>query len=260
MHQGIEACDVSPLTNICHTATWRNRQLRNTSRCASRADIYCQRFVAHAMYGDLALQLVTGSHRSTLSTTPQLPIPKYAQSLILSICLETRQLQQSITALTEAHAHELSQDRSLIVNLTVQHLAARRNKRCLLAYLQTRVGGIKERYWDAGGSLAHLLSAPTGDADAPDLRAALSPNELDFLRGYNALVLDYKSDFLDVLDLTGGIERPPGELMVDVRVLRDAGEVVLEGGERVEFRKGERFRLARNQVERLIVQGFLEEV
>lgn len=119
---------------------------------------------------------------------------------------------------------------------------------------------MKERWWDAGGGLAYLLSAPNSDPDAPDLRSALSPQELDFLRGYNDMMLDYKSDFLDVLDLTAGIERPPGELMVDARVVRDAGEVVLECGERVEFRKGERFRLERSQVERLIVQGYLEEV
>lgn len=152
-------------------------------------------------------------------------------------------------------------------NLTVQHLSARRNKRCLLAYLAIRVGGIKERWWDAGGGLAYLLSTPAttssttgGDGDTPDLRSALSPQELDFLRGYNNLLLDYKSDFLDVLDLSAGIDKPPGEFMVDVRVVKDAGEVVLEGGERIDFRKGERFRLARSQVERLIVQGFLEEV
>lgn len=214
------------------------------------------------MYGDLALQLVTASHRSTLATTPQLPLPKYSLPLILSICLETRQLGQSISAVAEQHGQlSLSQDRSLVCNLTVQHLAARRNKRCLLAYLSTRVGGIKERWWDAGGGLAYLLGTQTtGDAEAPDLRSALSPQELDFLRGYNNLMLDYKSDFLDVLDLSAGIEKPPGEFMVDVRVLKDAGEVILEGGERIDFRKGERFRLARSQVERLIVQGFLEEV
>ncbi|ORX38311.1 GINS complex, Psf1 component [Kockovaella imperatae] len=217
------------------------------------------------MYGDLALQLVTASHRSTLANTAQLPLPKYALSLILSICLETRQLGNSITAAAEQHGQaSLSQDRGLLCSLTVQHLAARRNKRCLLAYLQNRVGGIKERWWDAGGGLAYLLSPGTSSGvtseDAPDLRSALSPQELDFLRGYNSLILDYKSDFLDVLDLTASIDRPPSELMVDVRVVKDAGEVILEGGERIDFRKGERFRLARGQVERLIVQGFLEEV
>lgn len=220
------------------------------------------------MYGDQALSLITASHRQTLSTTPQLPLPKYALPLILSICLETRQLGQSISAAAAQHGQvSLSQDRALVCSLTVQHLAARRNKRCLLAYLSSRVGGIKERWWDAGGGLAHLLEsngsasgAGSGDADAPDLRSALSPQELDFLRGYNNLLLDYKSDFLDVLDLSAGVDKPPGEFMVDVRVLKDAGEVVLEGGERIDFRKGERFRLARSQVERLIVQGFLEEV
>lgn len=244
------------------------------------------------MYGDLALQLVTASHRSTQATTPQLPIPKYALPLILSICLECRQLGTSIQSMASDEL-SLSQDRGLVCALTVQHLAARRNKRCLLAYLHTRVGGMKERYWDAGGGLAYLLSPGQGNAggtgtatgahngvaasgqgqgqggsgpveslegEAPDLRSALSPQELDFLRGYNALMLDYKSDFLDVLDLTAGIDRPPGELMVDVRVVRDAGEVILEGAERVEFKRGERFRLARSQVERLIVQGYLEEI
>lgn len=217
------------------------------------------------MHGDLALQLVTGSYRSTQATAPQLPLPKYALPLILAICLETRQLGAAIQAATETHGSALSQDNALVCALTVQHLAARRNKRCLLAYLHSRLGGIKERWWDAGGALAYLLSPAasanvSADVDAPDLRSALSPQELDFMRGYNSLVLDYKSDFLDVLDLAAPIDRPPGELMVDVRVLKDAGEVVLEGGERVEFIKGDRFRLERSQVERLIVQSFLEEV
>lgn len=223
------------------------------------------------MYGDLAVQLITAAHRSTLSTTPQLPLPKYALPLILAICLECRQLAASITAGAENGEASLSQDPSLICNLTVQHMSARRNKRCLLAYLHNRVGGIKERWWDAGGGLAYLLSTPASnfaaegtaagtETEVPDLRSALSPQEMDFLKGYNNLLLDYKQDFLDVLDLTAGIDKPPGELMVDVRVVKDAGEVVLEGGERVDFRKGERFRLERSGVERLIVQGFLEEV
>jgi GINS complex subunit 1 len=221
------------------------------------------------MYGDQALQLVTGAYRSTLATTPQLPLPKYALPLVLAICLETRQLDVAIRAATDEATRggqqTLTQDPARLAALTVQHLAMRRNKRCLLAYLASRMGGIRERFWDAGGALAYLLSPAasanvSAEADAPDLRSALSPHELDYLRGYNALVLDYKSDFLDVLDIAAPIDKPPGELMVDVRVIRDAGEVYLEGGERVEFRKGERFRLERAQVERLILQGFLEEV
>lgn len=222
------------------------------------------------MYGDQALQLVTAAHRSTLASAPQLPLPKYAQQLVLSICLETRQLGSAITSATEANAANLSQDPALICCLTVQHLAVRRNKRCLLAYLSNRVGGIKERWWDAGGALAHLLAPlteaatgtgnSTGDPDAPDLRSALSHQEQEFMRGYNALVLDYKSDFLDVLDIAAPINRPPGELQVEVRVVREAGEVVLDDGRRILLRKDERFRLERALVERLIVQGYLEEL
>jgi GINS complex subunit 1 len=222
------------------------------------------------MHGDQALQLVTAAQRSTLATAPQLPLPKYAQKLVLDICLETRQLGDAIAHMTESAAN-LSQDQALICALTIKHLAVRRNKRCLLAYLHTRVGGIKERWWDAGGALAHLLApydptaAPgvgnsTGDPDAPDLRSALSQQELDFMRDYSSLVLDYKSDFLDVLDVAAPIGRPPGELFVDVRVVRDAGEVVLENGARFEFTKGSRFYLERALIERLIVQGYLEEM
>ncbi|WWC71339.1 uncharacterized protein I206_105293 [Kwoniella pini CBS 10737] len=230
------------------------------------------------MYGDLALQLVTASHRSTLSTTPQLPLPKYALPLILSICLETRQLGQSITTAAEQYGQiSLSQDKSLVCNLTVQHLSARRNKRCLLTYLSTRINGIKERWWDSGGSLAYLLSNEIlGDnnnnnnelendfekeiSNDKDLKNNLSPQEIDFLKGYNNLMLDYKSDFLDILDLNSNLNKPPKELMIDIRVIKDAGEIFLENGEKVDFRKGERFRLNRSNIERLIVQGFLEEV
>lgn len=223
------------------------------------------------MYGDQALQLITAAHRSTLATTPQLPLPKYAQRLVLDICLETRQLGTAITQATEAHASNLSQDPALICALTVQHLAVRRNKRCLLAYLHNRVGGMKERWWDAGGALAHLMAPhspdntsgtgnSTGDPDAPDLKSALSHQEQEFMRGYNALVLDYKSDFLDVLDIAAPINRPPGEISVNVRVVREAGEVVLDNGQRVLLRKDERFRTDRALVERLIVQGYLEEL
>ncbi len=58
------------------------------------------------------------------------------------------------------------------------------------------------------------------DADAPDLRRHYLRRNSTSCGGYNNLMLDYKSDFLDVLDLTAPIDRPPGELMVDVRVIR----------------------------------------
>lgn len=94
-----------------------------------------------------------------------------------------------------------------------------------------------------------------------DVRSRLSPQETDFLRGYNDLILDYKSEFLDVLDLTSSIARPPtiDDLYVDVRVVRDCGTVYTELGQ-IEFRKGQRYMVRRSDIERLIIQGYLEEV
>lgn len=94
-----------------------------------------------------------------------------------------------------------------------------------------------------------------------DVRSRLSPQETDFLRGYNDLILDYKSEFLDVLDLASSINRPPtiDDLYVDVRVVRDCGTVYTELGQ-IEFRKGQRYMVRRSDIERLIIQGYLEEV
>jgi GINS complex subunit 1 len=225
------------------------------------------------MHGDDALKLIMEARRATLTDT----LPKYNDTLVRTVCLETRQLGDAITHHTEINdADTLRQDLGLVCNLTVQHLSARRNKRCLMAYHAQRVGMLKDIFWGAGGALAHMLNTGSsgravdgkssngagnsvnGEADT-DVRSKLSPHEIDFLRGYNDLILDYKSDFLDVLDLASGIDQPPGQLYVDVRVVKDCGTVYTEMGE-VEFRKGQRYMVRRSDIERLIVQGFLEEI
>lgn len=234
------------------------------------------------MHGDSALKLVQESRRSISSQT----FLKYNDPLTRHVALETRQLGDSIAAttstLTSSQGDALRRDRGLICDLTVRHLSARRNKRCLMAYHMQRVEMLKEMYWDVGGALAHLLSSPintsgTGggssssdaangagsDKTVEDLRSRLSPQEVDFLRAYNDLVLDYKSDFLDLFDLTSSIAQPPppaGELFVDVVVVRECGAVYTETGGLVEFRKGQRYMVRRSDVERLIVQGFLQEM
>lgn len=241
------------------------------------------------MHGDSALKLVQESRRSISSQT----FLKYNDPLTRHVALETRQLGESIAAttstLTSSQGDALRRDRGLICDLTVRHLSARRNKRCLMAYHMQRMEMLKEMYWDVGGALAHLLSSPantleaggggggggtsssdaanggsaTGEKTVEDLRSRLSPQEVDFLRAYNDLVLDYKSDYLDLFDLTSSIAQPPppaGELFVDVVVVRECGAVYTETGGLVEFRKGQRYMVRRSDVERLIVQGFLQEM
>jgi GINS complex subunit 1 len=228
------------------------------------------------MYADDALQLIQESRRAALTST----LPKYNDPLIRQVALETRQLDSSIQQITSSHTREqLQADQGLVCALTVQHLAARRNKRCLMGYHLGRVEGLKEMYWAAGGGLAHLLASDMGASSLDegnastgntgtmgngtegtvDLRSRISPHELDFLRSYNDLILNYKSPYLDVLDLSSSISTPPGELYVDVQVVKDCGVVYTESGQ-VEFRRGQRYMVKRSDVERLIVQGFLKEV
>lgn len=58
--------------------------------------------------------------------------------------------------------------------------------------------------------------------------SALSPEEEEYARQYAELLAAYKGKWTDV-DLTGSLE-PPRDLFVDVRVLKDAGEIQTEYG------------------------------
>ena len=60
------------------------------------------------------------------------------------------------------------------------------------------------------------------------------------------------------IDITGPLT-PPKDLFVDVRVLRDAGEVQTEFGS-ITLTKGSQFFVKRSDVERLVQQGYLQKL
>lgn len=95
----------------------------------------------------------------------------------------------------------------------------RRDKRCLLAYHRARCNRIEEDIWAGKEVLA------TGEEE---VEGGLSPEEEEYARQYGELLAAYKGKWTDV-DLTGSLE-PPRELFVDVRVLKDAGEIQTEYG------------------------------
>lgn len=207
-------------------------------------------------YGDLATQLVTESRRSTLTDT----LLKYNDPLIRSIIREQRQLEQLLEAalaaqpdaeLDGADAGAGAPMAAVSAPLLIYQTAINRNKRCLLAYHQHRLDVLRALYWACGGALPHLLSQAT--------RAKLSPHEVEFLRGYNASVMDLRADFASELDVTASVEKPPKDLHVLVRVVRDCGVIQTELGA-IDFKKGQRFMVRRADVEHLVVQGYLEEV
>lgn len=58
--------------------------------------------------------------------------------------------------------------------------------------------------------------------------SSLSPEEEEYFRQYGDMLAAYKGQWTDI-DLTGTLE-PPKDLFIDVRVLKDAGEIQTEYG------------------------------
>jgi GINS complex subunit 1 len=111
----------------------------------------------------------------------------------------------------------------------------RRNKRCLLAYHRVRTEKIEEAIWAGKDPLESWSSVPNqGNGDTAEGGAGgtgssnLSPEEEEYARAYGELLAAYKGKWTDI-DLTGNLE-PPRDLFVDVRVLKDAGEIQTEYG------------------------------
>jgi GINS complex subunit 1 len=131
--------------------------------------------------------------------------------------------------------------------LLVDHLCMRRNKRCLLAYHRVRVQKLEEGVWNGVDILeqqnvqGESEGGPGGAANAEGSRSgqglasessahenSLSPEEEEYVRQYGDMLAAYKGQWTDI-DLTGSLE-PPRDLFIDVRVLKDAGEIQTEYG------------------------------
>ncbi len=126
-----------------------------------------------------------------------------------------------------------SAEQATACTLLVNHLSMRRNKRCLLAYHRTRTDKLEELVWSGSDVLDQSAQQPVAANGVPGAgetgtSSSLSPQEEDYVRQYGDLLAAYKGQWTDV-DLTGSLE-PPRDLFIDVRVLKDAGEIQTEYG------------------------------
>jgi GINS complex subunit 1 len=191
------------------------------------------------------------------------------------VLLETRQLQSHITSLLASGAADTEPDPALAAQLVTHHLCAQRNKRCLLAYHHSRLYFLRQALWNSAGSLTLALNQAM---DTPSkmvsnmeqkttLRSRLSSTELDYIKQYSELTLEYKSEFLDIVDVASSLRRsghrddvgPIKELMVSVVANVDAKDVQTEKGS-LNLRRGERMRVLRSEVEALIVRDWVAVV
>ncbi|KAJ3083371.1 DNA replication protein psf1 [Rhizoclosmatium hyalinum] len=169
----------------------------------------------------------------------------------------------------------------------MNHWAMHRNKRLLLVYHRSRIDAIRDMVWELGGGAAASLAEEGGvklnsnnmmdvddeDTNDPDHQAnlnagatglpasitrAMSPPELDFLSAYRSLLEEYRGTMLDI-DLSAPLV-PPKDLYVDVRVVKEIGEVVADSGTVLKLMKGEQHYVRRSDVEKFITLGYLVQV
>ncbi|ODQ78675.1 hypothetical protein BABINDRAFT_162378 [Babjeviella inositovora NRRL Y-12698] len=207
------------------------------------------------MYGDAADKLVADAKRSTQLTH----LPLYQGELIQNIINETNDLQAEVEHLTNEEIVSQTQsqgDRTNQCQLFISHLAMRRNKRCLLAYQRYRAERLQYMSWlnnTTGITVDEPGAAPSGKA-----ADSLNHNEEEYLKKYNELIINYNKEFNESLDLTGDIE-PPKDIFIDVRVLKDVGEITTEYGV-FNLTKDSQFFVRYNDVARLIQQGYLQRL
>ncbi|KAI5923253.1 DNA replication complex GINS protein PSF1 [Camillea tinctor] len=217
------------------------------------------------MYGDLGNKLVQQAKR----TQNLAHLPPYQTEIVRAVTREVRDLDKDVADLLEPFQGSFNpaSDQATACTLLVNHLSMRRNKRCLLAYHRTRTDRLEELVWKgydvvdlAGqqvgdGSGNHNGASGTGNNDSGT--SSLSPQEEDYVRQYSDLLAAYKGQWTDI-DLTGSLE-PPRDLFIDVRVLKDAGEIQTEYGA-ITLTKNSQFYVRQGDVERLIAQGYLQKL
>ncbi|KAL9634999.1 MAG: hypothetical protein Q9164_003741 [Protoblastenia rupestris] len=184
------------------------------------------------MYGDLGLKLAQDAKR-----TLALPhLPPYQTELVRSITREVRDLDKDVSVILAPYAGSFnpSQDPATACSVLINHLCMRRDKRCLLAYHRVRTDKLEEMCWsgkdvlDEGLRQGNFEGGGSAATTAEGNQSSLSAEEEEYVRQYVDMLAAYKGQWTDI-DLTGSLE-PPRDLFIDVRVLKDAGEIQTEYG------------------------------
>lgn len=184
------------------------------------------------MYGDLGYKLVQHAKR-----TQALPnLPPYQTEIVRAMTREVRDLDKDVTAILAPYAGSLNPSSApeAATSALVNHLCMRRNKRCLLAYHRVRSEKLEEMCWrgEDVGEIEQPQGGRNGDGGSlvggEASGSSLSPEEEEYVRQFGDLLSAYKGQWTDI-DLTGSLE-PPRDLFIDVRVLKDAGEIQTEYG------------------------------
>lgn len=196
------------------------------------------------MYGDLAHKLVVEAKRASGLSE----IPLHLSQLVRDIIQEIADLNRDAEYLQDLE-EQLGEER--MVNKCqyfVTQLCLRRNKRCLLAYQKLRADRLSQLAW---------LNVDSATQNGKVVETDLSHAEQEYFKQYQELIAEVKSG-LPELDLAGDLN-PPSDIFIDVRVLKDGGEIQTEYGV-FNLIKDSQFFVRKTDVDRLILQGYLEQL
>lgn len=218
------------------------------------------------MYAESGTKLVLDAKR--IQNLPHLP--PYAATTVRTATKEVRDLDREVNSLLAPYNSQSTQssdgtqikssfnpadDPATACALLVNHLSMRRNKRCLLSYHKTRTEKLEEMCW-SGADVAEIQQASQSSRSGSNT-SSLSADEEAYINEYSNLLAQYKGLWTDI-DLTGSLE-PPRDIFIDVRVLKDAGEIQTEYGS-ITLTKNSQFFVRQADVERLIQQGYLQKL
>ena len=154
---------------------------------------------------------------------------------------EIRDLEKDAPSILAPYqgAFDPAAEPAISCSLLVNHVCMRRNKRCLLAYHRVRSDKLEEMCWQgqdvleqtqmhAQRELGVIRTEKSTSSASTSVQSSLSPEEEEYVRQYSAMLAAYKGQWSDI-DLTGSLQ-PPKDLFIDVRVLKDAGEIQTEYG------------------------------
>ncbi|KAL2049010.1 hypothetical protein ABVK25_010762 [Lepraria finkii] len=218
------------------------------------------------MYGGLGNKLVQHAKRTQALTH----LPPYQTEIVRALIREVRDLDKDVTSILAPYAGSFnpSSEPATACSVLVNHLCMRRNNRCLLAYPRVRAEKMEEICW-RGEDVGEVDTHPPqrqglGSGDGTSMvgegaggDSSLSPEEEEYVRQFGDLLSAYKGQWTDI-DLTGSLE-PSRDLFIDVRVLKDAGEIQTEYGA-ITLTKNSQFYVRQGDVERLIGQGYLQKL
>ncbi|ETE70170.1 DNA replication complex GINS protein PSF1 [Ophiophagus hannah] len=153
-----------------------------------------------------------------------------------------RQVLEEMKALYEQNQTDVNEAKSghseLITTIKFRHCSLLRNRRCVVAYL-----------WEYGSVLPNAV------------RFHMSADEVLWFNQYKKSLATYMRSLGggDGLDLTQDI-KPPKNLYIEVRCLKDYGEFEIDDGTTILLKKNSQHFLPRWKCEQLIRQGILEHI